>query len=88
MVTFEKKTDVHFNIFMYGLKIGSLAIGKDYYRVYMSHNDMYIPKTAKKCIKSIIKRMYEGNNKQIELHRYVYESRESLSIKKMMKILN
>ncbi len=87
MITFEKETDVHFKIYMYGLRIGSLAIGTDYYRLYMSNNDTYIPKTAKKSIKSIIKRMYEGNNKQIDLYKYAHENKDNLSIKKMIEIL-
>lgn len=89
MITFNKISAVHFEVLLYDVKISSIAIHRDYYKIYCQHNTFNLPLKCKTILKDFLVKLYYQDLKFIELAKYSNEENEGfISIKKMEKILN
>ena len=88
MITFNKITDQHFEVYNYELFISDLEVHKTHYKVLNRFGSVLLPLSSKKCLKTLLLKFYETDLKTMKLQEYAFNENEGmLSIKKMMKIL-
>ena len=89
MITFNKITDQHFEVYNYELFISDLEVHKTHYKVLNRFGSVLLPLSSRKCLKTILLKFYETDLKYMKLQEYAFNENEGmLSIKKMMKILS
>ena len=89
MITFNKITDQHFEVYNYELLISDLEVHKTHYKVLNRFGSVLLPLSSRKCLKTILLKFYETDLKTMKLNEYAFNENEGmLSIKKMMKILS
>ena len=88
MITFEKITDQHFEVYNYELLISRLEVHKSHFKVLNRFGSVLLPLSSRKCLKTLLLKFYESDLKTMKLQEYAFNEDEGrLSIKKMMKIL-
>ena len=88
MITFNKITDVHYEVYNYELLISHLEIHKSHFKVRNRFGSILLPLTARKCLKTLLLKFYESDLKTMKLHEYAFNENEGrLSIKKMKAIM-
>ena len=89
MITFNKITDVHYEVYNYELLISHLEIHKSHFKVRNRFGSILLPLSARKCLKTLLLKFYESDLNYMKLAEYTFnECQGLLSIKKMMKILS
>jgi len=88
MITFNKITDVHYEVYNYELLISHLEIHKSHFKIRNRFGSILLPLTARKCLKTLLLKFYESDLKTMKLHEYAFNENEGrLSIKKMKAIM-
>ena len=88
MITFNKISDKHYEVFSYELSISHLEVHKSHFKVRNRFGSILLPLTARKCLKTLLLKFYETDLKSMKLAEYAWNENEGrLSIKKMKKIM-
>jgi hypothetical protein len=88
MITFNKITDQHYEVYNYELFISDLEVHKTHYKVLNRFGSVLLPLSSRKCLKTLLLKFYETDLKTMKLNEYAFNENEGmLSIKKMMKIV-
>ena len=88
MITFEKITDQHFEVYNYELLISHLEVHKTHFKVLNRFGSISLPLSSKKCLRTLLLKFYETDLKYMKLSEYAFnECQGMISIKKMMKIM-
>ena len=88
MITFNKITDVHYEVLNYELPISYLEVHKSHFKVRNRFGSILLPLSSRKCLKTLLLKFYETDLKTMKLNEYAFNENEGmLSIKKMKKII-
>ena len=89
MITFNKISDKHYEVFSYELSISYLEVHKSHFKVRNRFGSVLLPLSSRKCLKTLLLKFYETDLKTMKLAEYAFNECEGMiSIKKMMKILS
>ena len=88
MITFNKITDQHFEVYNYELLISRLEVHKSHFKVLNRFGNILLPLSSKKCLRTLLLKFYETDLKTMQLNEYAFNENEGrLSIKKMKEIM-
>ena len=88
MITFNKITDVHYEVYNYELLISHLEIHKSHFKIRNRFGSILLPLSSRKCLKTLLLKFYESDLNYMKLAEYAFNENEGrLSIKKMKAIM-